>query len=192
MWQDYLHALLTAIGLSALSCGIGLAVLRIGERKLERRFDSVGIRDLIARRARCEQALEARRLARLEEIKALDAEVRDSVRRRHRLERQVNDSRAAANRTIRLIGEEVEGTPCFVATVVNRLVGSSTFQQKPHAYIDRSWSEPQTVEVWTRTVQDARSEIERRYPPAFGYMVVRLGELGGAGDPRQPASPPGR
>lgn len=178
MWNDYVQALLTALGLSGVSFLIGLAVVRIGERRIERQFGMVGIRDMMARRARLEQALEARKVERAAEIKAIDAEYRMVAQRRMLLERRIAEATAASHAVVRQIGEEAEGMPCFVAMVVNKQVGGVGFQQKPQAYIDRSWAEAQAIEVWCRSAAEARGEVERRYPPAFGYHITRLNEVG--------------
>ncbi|PWC34125.1 hypothetical protein [Azospirillum sp. TSO35-2] len=190
MWQDYTNALLTAFGLSGLGFGIGKLVIITGERAIERRHGSEGARDTIARRAKMETRFEARRTERAAELKQIDNSVEETLRRRKTLERQLEDQRRSGDRLVRLIGEEVKGCPCFVAMVVNKYVGTANFQQSQHALIGSSWSQPQTVEVWARSMPDARAEIERRYPPAFGYTVTRMQEfLAPESSSKPPAQP---
>lgn len=182
MWNDYVQALISALALSGLAFGAARAVVYFGERSIEQRHGSVGIRDMLVRRARMEQAFEARRDKRIKEIKGMEEELRMAMKRRQRLDRQWTDARNAGEQLIRQIGEEVEGAPCWVALVINRYVGTGNIPRGP-ILVDRSWAQPQIIEVWTRSVQDARAEIERRYPPSFGFHVQRLNEHGGSDDP---------
>lgn len=182
MWNDYVQALIFALALSGLAFGAARVVVHFGERSIERRHGSVGIRDTMTRRARMEQAFEARRDARVKEIKSFEADLRLAMKRRQRLDRQWTDARNSGEQLIRQIGEEVEGAPCWVAMVINRYVGTGNIPRAP-ILIDRSWAQPQIIEVWTRSLQDARTEIERRYPPSFGFHVQRLNEHSGADEP---------
>ncbi|MBP2301730.1 hypothetical protein [Azospirillum picis] len=188
MWQDYTNALITAFGLSGLAFGIGKIAVVLGERAIERRHGAEGVRNTIVRRAKMETRFESRRSERIAELKELDGAVEDVLRRRKMLEKQIEDSRQSGERLVRLIGEEVQGSPCYIVMVVNRYVGNGTFQQSQHALIDASWSQPQTVEVWARSMAEARAEIERRYPPAFGYAVTRMQEILSADTPVAKAS----
>ncbi|NYZ15932.1 hypothetical protein HL658_25610 [Azospirillum sp. RWY-5-1] len=182
MWNDYVQALIAALALSGLAYGAARAVVHFGERSIEQRHGLVGIRGMMTRRARMEQAFEARHAARAKEVKAFDAELREVVRRRQRLDRQWTDATNAGEQLIRQIGEEVEGAPCWVAHVINRYVGTGNVPRSP-ILIDRSWSQPQIIEVWVRSMQDARAEVERRYPPSFGFHVQRLNEHGSGDGP---------
>ncbi len=177
MWQDYGNALISAFGLAGLGFGIGKLVIVLGERAIERRHGSEGVRDVIARRAKMETKFESRRADRIRELKELDGTVEDVLRRRKVLERQIEDSRQSGERLVRLIGEEIQGSPCYVAMVVNKYVGTGAAQQSQHALVDPTWAQPQTIEVWARSMAEARTEIERRYPPAFGYAVTRMQEF---------------
>jgi hypothetical protein len=178
MWQSYALALIVAVALAGLSFGIAYGMVRFGERAIEKRQGVAGLGDMIARRARLEMGLAARRTARLAELQRLEDDLRMVTRRRSRLKREVKDVLTIGDHRVRLIGEETRGTPCFFAQVINKYVGTGN----QHALIDPTWSEPQTLEVWTRSVHDARREIENRYPPAFGFVIMRLTDV------RTPAS----
>jgi hypothetical protein len=178
MWTDYTSAIGLGLLLAMLAFIVARVSLVIGERSIERRAGKVGLRKMIVARAKMEQAFEARRNQRVEEIRKTDAEVKALFLRRQRLERALIDAKAASERLVRLIGEETEGTPCYVGKVINKYVGVGPAQQRGAIYVDRSWTQPQEMEVWVRTVNDARVEIERRYPPAFGFHLARLNELG--------------
>lgn len=185
MWQDYGQALFTALGLSGVAFGVAKLVVVIGERMIEKRRGTGGAREAIARRAKLETGLEARKGERAAELRTVEGEIQGLMRRRQALEQQAKDAQRAGDQIVRLVGEEAAGTPCYIAQVLNKYVGSAAYQQKQHAFIDSSWAQPQTVEVWARSMPEARAEIERRYPPAFGFVVVRLqdGVAPGLGEP---------
>ena len=188
MWHDYTQALITAFGLAGLGFGIGQLVVIFGERAIERRYGTSGVRDTIVRRAKMETRFESRRSDRVGELRELEGTVEDLMRRRKVLERQMKDSQQSGERLVRLIGEEVTGSPCYLAMVANKYVGTATFQQKEHAFIDSSWAQPQSIEVWAKSMAAAREEIERRYPPAFGYVITRMQDVGAAEAPVAKAS----
>jgi hypothetical protein len=188
MWQTYVQALFYALACSGMAFGIAKLVVIVGERMIEKRHGIVGVRDMLVRRARLEQGLEARRDQRRKEIKVADDEAREVLRRRSQLERQIADTLRGGERVIHLIGEEVKGTPCFHAQVLNIYVGSSAHQQ--NAFVDPRWAQPQSMEVWAASAQEARKAIEGRYPPAFGYKIIVLQEVGAF--PGERAAGPGK
>lgn len=182
MWNDYLQALFTALALSGMGFGIGKLVVFLGERSIEKRHGITGLREMIARRAKLESGLEARKTERTAELRTVDAEVESLMNRRRTLERKLRDAQRAGDEIVRLAGEEVTGLRCHVAMVTNKYVGAAGHQQQ-HAFLDSSWARPQTIEVWARNIQDARGEVERRYPPSFGYVITRMQDMGTAGEP---------
>lgn len=188
MWQTYVQALFVALACSGLAFVIAKLVVIAGERMIEKRHGTIGIRDMLVRRARLETGLEARRAQRRKEIKEADDEAREVLRRRGHLDRQISDILRGGEQIVHLIGEETKGTPCFHAQVLNKYVGTAAQQQ--NAFIDPRWAQPQNMEVWAASIGDARKVIEGRYPPAFGYKIVVLHEFGGL--PAQPAAGSGK
>ncbi|HEY0832661.1 MAG TPA: hypothetical protein VGE72_02025 [Azospirillum sp.] len=185
MWHSYVQAILMALALSGMGFGIAKVVVLVGERIIERRHGTVGLRDLLARRAKLEQGLDARRAERAAALKKADEEVRTVIARRQHLERQLRDALHSGDHVVRQVGDEVKGMPCFIAQVANKYVGTGVDQTREHAFIDRSWSQPQTIEVWTTSLPEARKDIERRYPPSLGYVVSRVQQVA-AGSPAEP------
>lgn len=176
MWQTYGQALFYALAFSGVAFGIAKLVVVLGERMIEQRHGSVGVRDMLVRRARLEQGLETRRTERRKEIRAVQDETSEVLHRRSQLDRQVADVLRGGERVVHLIGEEVKGMHCFHAQVLNKYVGTAA--QHQHAFIDAIWAQPQDMEIWAPTLADARKVIEARYPPAFGYKIVSLLEFG--------------
>ncbi|WP_211102240.1 hypothetical protein [Azospirillum brasilense] len=176
MWNDYGQALFLALALAGLGFGIGKAAALLGERAIERRLGTGRLQDTITRRAKLEAGFEARKTQRIDDLRKAERDIGDATRRRQTLERRLRDLQHRGDELRRLIGEEVAGTPCYIAQVANKYVGGGANQQAQHAFIDSGWARPQTVEVWARTMPVARAEIERRYPPAFGYVVLRIQE----------------
>lgn len=188
MWQVYLHALFFALASSGMAFVIAKLVIVIGERLIEKRHGTVGLRDMLVRRARLEQRFEARRDQRRKEIKEVESQTGEVARRRAVLNRQINDALHDRERISHLIGEEVKGTPCFHAQVLNKYVGSAA--QHRNAFIDPVWAQPQHLEIWAVSLAEARGLIEGRYPPSFGYRIVSLREIGA--QPAEPQVAPGR
>lgn len=149
-----------------------------GERAIERKYGRVGLKKMFVERAKMERDFESRRDKRMKEIGEIEAEIRGLFVERQRLERALNTAKAASERLVRLIGEEAEGVPCFVGKVINKYVGVGPAQMRGPHLVDRTWAQGQEMEVWTRNVAEARNEIERRFPPAFGFHITRLAELG--------------
>lgn len=172
------QALFVAFGLSGAAFGIGRLVVYLGEKSVEKRFGVVGVRSRLTACARLEAGLEQRRDELTKALRDADSRSSAALSRRKQLERRHADAVGSGEVLIRLIGEEIKDTPCFYAEVINKYVGKAGFEQRPQAHVDSSWASPQIMEVWARSAAEARSEIERRYPPAFGYHITRLLDIG--------------
>lgn len=172
------QALFVALGLSGAAFVIGRVVVYLGEKSLEKKFGVDGFRERFAACAKLEAQLDSRSAERAKALKDADNIASDAVKRRKQLERRMADAQSFGEAMVRIIGDEVKEAPCFYAEVVNRYVGQATFEQREHAYVDSSWAQPQIMEIWARSIAEARAEIERRYPPAFGYHISRLIDIG--------------
>lgn len=173
-----LQALSIGLGLSILAFIVGRVVLFMGEQSLDKKYGVKGVRQKLVACARLEGALEQRKNEHARRLKDADGQASDALRRKKQLERRIDDAVSAGEALVRLIGDEIKDAPCFYAEVNNKYVGTANFEQKQHAYIDPSWAQPQVIEVWARSAAEARAEIERRYPPAFGYNISRLLDIG--------------
>lgn len=172
------QALFVALGLSGAAFLIGRVVVYLGEKSLEKKFGVDGFRERLVACAKLETQLDARSAERAKALKEADNIASDAVKRRKQLERRMADAQSYGEALVRIIGDEVKDAPCFYAEVVNKYVGQATFEQREHAYVDSSWAQPQVMEIWARSIAEARAEIERRYPPAFGYQISRLIDIG--------------
>lgn len=172
------QALLVALALSGGAFLIGRVVVYLGEKSLEKKYGVGGVRERMVGCARLETALEQRRQEHVAALTEADNQATAAARRRKQIQRRYDDAVSAGEAPVRIIGEELKETPCFHAEVNNKYVASGTFEQKEHAYIDPAWAQPQVIEVWARSAAEARAEIERRYPPAFGYHISRLLDIG--------------
>lgn len=173
--SEFVKGLLVALLLSGAGFALARLVVFLGERSIERRYGVTGVRALVAERTTLEQRMEMRRAGREAELSDLDGEIRSIIRRKEKLDRRIGEVARYGQSIVRQIGEEVKGSPCYIAHVVNKYVGAD---KGPHAMIDSSWAKPQAVEVWAATIPEARRAIERRYPPTFGYVVTRIQLLG--------------
>lgn len=172
------QALFVALGLSGAAFLIGRVVVYLGEKTLEKKFGVDGFRERLVACAKLESQLDARSAERAKALKEADNIASDAVKKRKQIERRMADAQSYGEALVRIIGDEVKDAPCFYAEVVNRYVGQAAFEQREHAYVDSSWAQPQIMEIWARSIAEARAEIERRYPPAFGYHISRLIDIG--------------
>lgn len=142
------------------------------KQRLEREHSLQALRDTIVMRAQLERGFGERNKKRREIWRKKDIETKELFRGRIRVMEQISETNALGNRLLRLVGDEVNGKSCFQAMVFNKYVASGGGQR--HALIDRSWGTPQDVEVWAESLAAARMEVEKRYPPSFGYGITKL------------------
>jgi len=188
MWQDFGNALGLGLLLAVLAFAVARVSVVMGERAIERRHGRVGLKKMFIQRAKMERDFEVRRDKRMKEIAEVERDIRELFVERQRLERSLNAAKAASERLVRLIGEETEGTPCHIGKVINKYVGVGPAQMRGPYLVDRAWAQGQEMEVWTRNTAEARAEIERRFPPSFGFHITRLSELGVQDDQKAPTS----
>jgi hypothetical protein len=72
------------------------------------------------------------------------------------------------------IGSDLVGTRCYTFSVSNRYVTEYVSKGQKHPLLDDSWKSGQLVEVWSKSLMDARIVIADRYPATAGYVVEML------------------
>jgi len=115
----------------------------------------------------------------------LDRDIKELVRQSSIFDHATAIAMQITDHLTRLIGEEVAGRQRFLALVYNRTVSPGGGGKTT---IDAAWATAQEVEIWTTSVADARSEVEKRYPPSFGYVVSSLVAAGLGVTPDTPDS----
>jgi hypothetical protein len=95
-------------------------------------------------------------------------------RKRMALEQRLAIARQRASQPMRSIGPEGRARLKFVAQVINRQVQRAINENQAHASLDSSWGTPQAVEVWADNLQDARTEVQRAFPPHMGFHVMSV------------------
>ncbi len=174
MIASYIQAMMSALVLSVLAFGAGWAIASIGVQYVERRAGLDQIRDRVVRCSRLESALESRRDQRKQESRSTETTVNGLAKRKQLILRKLREIRTAGDRLVRVIGEESTDQQRFLAWIANRYVSPIGLTEKRHAFIDSSWSQPQQVEVWAKSLAEARNLVEKRYPPSFGYYTHDL------------------
>ena len=171
----FIECVLLSAFLAMVGYGLGWLVGVVISQFIEHNADLGGIRETIARRARIERGMEARLRDRRAEHAKLDREFKELVRKRLALEHAATESLEVADHIMRVVGDEVAGRQRFLALVFNKyLAGSGSGGGAHHSLIDPAWAVAQEIEVWSIGVAEARIELEKRYPPAFGYSVSSL------------------
>ncbi len=88
--------------------------------------------------------------------------------------KRLNKIRATRDQLVRQIGESVVGKNCYNFVVANRYVLSYIAKGQQHPLLDESWKSGQLVEVWAKSLMDARVTVVDRYPATLGYFVEKL------------------
>jgi hypothetical protein len=167
------EAILLAMFLSVLGFMFGRMIGGIVQRSMEEGANLTNLRDIVTRRAKLERALESRVRTRRAELRQMENRIKELVRQRLDLEAQLREALAIKDLVVRVVGEEIIGRPRYSALVFNKYVASGAISGS-HALIDSSWGIPQAIDVWAPGMGEARAELEKRYPPSFGYVVSRL------------------
>ncbi|MBI1205961.1 MAG: hypothetical protein GC191_01595 [Azospirillum sp.] len=177
MNAQYIEGFLFAGLLSLLAFLIGQFIVGAIERTVEKQGRIDQLRATLVRRAKFETALEARRNRLSREIREGETEIRNLTRRKQALERRIGETRNAVDQPVRSIGEEIMGNSCFVAVVTNKY--AVDLKNNPDARpgpIDRSWADPQIIEIWSADLAGAKAVLEKRYPLSQGFLVTRIGQ----------------
>ena len=94
------------------------------------------------------------------------------------LTKKLNKLRVSRDQLVRQIGENTVGTNCYNFLVANRYVLSYVAKGQQHPLLDESWKNGQLVEVWSKSLMDARIAVVERYPATFGFFVEKLAVKG--------------
>ena len=97
---------------------------------------------------------------------------------RAKLNKKLNKLKSANDQLVRQIGESTVGSNCYSFLVANRYVLQYVAKGQQHPLLDDSWKNGQLVEVWSKTLMDARIAVVERYPATFGYFVEKLAVKG--------------
>ncbi len=163
---------LEAILLAAFFSGAGYVFGRLFgvviQFMIEREADMPAIRASITKRSSLERNLENRVRDRRKEMAGLDRSITELVRKKNGLQQDAAALAATPDRILRQVGEELAGATRFLALVYNK------YAEGGKGAVDNSWTVPQEIEVWTVGLSEARVELEKRYPPSFGYVISSL------------------
>ncbi len=88
--------------------------------------------------------------------------------------KRLNKLRSAKDQLVRQIGENTTGSHRYNFVVANRYVLSYVAKGQQHPLLDESWKHGQLVEVWAKSLMDARITVVDRYPATLGYFVEKL------------------
>ena len=97
---------------------------------------------------------------------------------RAKLTKKFNKAKTARDQLVRQIGENTTGTNCYNFLVANRYVLQYAAKAQQHPLLDESWKNGQLVEVWSKSLMDARIAVVDRYPATFGFFVEKLAVKG--------------
>ena len=166
----FIEAICVAFFLSLIGYGGGRLLGTVLASMMRKKPANQLLRETIERRSTLERNLAARIGERRKAFAELDRSFRQQVARRQQLDAARIELEQCPDRIVRTVGQEVKGTELFLALVLNKYVRS----EGGKAAVDPAWAVPQQVEVWAKSIADARGEVDRRYPEAQGYKVTSL------------------
>ena len=137
-----------------------------------------GLREAIERRAVFLPRFKRRRENLLQLIDQRNEGVNALQTQRVKLTKQLNKVKSAENQLVRQINENTVGTNCYQFLVANRYVLQHVSKGQQHPLLDESWKGGQVVEVWSKSLIDARIAVVDRYPATFGFFVEKLAVKG--------------
>ena len=115
----------------------------------------------------------AHRIGELRRAMALvDRDLKVLGGQRQRVEAELSHAESCPDRIVRVVGQEVKGNRLHVALVINKYAKSGGGK----ALTDPAWATAQEIEVWAKTLAEARSELDRTYPESQGFKVTNLVE----------------
>ena len=136
------------------------------------------IREAIERRAVFLPRFKRRREQLLQAVDQRNEGVNALQTQRAKLTKQLNKIKGAENQLVRQINENTIGTNCYQFLVANRYVLQYVAKGQQHPLLDESWKGGQVVEVWAKSLIDARIAVVERYPATFGFFVEKLAVKG--------------
>ena len=171
MLQRFLEGILLCAGFSAGGFVLAKIIGFVAVQFVETNDAGAGAtRALVARRSDFERKLASRIGSRRKQMAQLDYDVREAVDARSRLEQEIALLRDRPDHLLRVLGKEIEGHEPYLALVVNKHAASG------HLTIDTSWAHAQEVTVWAKSINDARADLEHRYPESMGFKITSLQE----------------
>ena len=166
----FIEAICVAGFLAAIGYGGGRLLGAVLASMMRKKPANLSLRDTIERRSILERNLAARIGERRKALAELDRSFRQLVSRRQQADAARTEAEACPDRIVRTVGQEVKGTELFLALVVNKYVRA----EGGKAAVDPAWALPQQIEVWAKSLADARGELDRRYPESQGYKVTSM------------------
>ena len=70
-----------------------------------------------------------------------------------------------------------EGREVFEVTVYNRKVREMVKRNESHWCFDDQWAQEHVQGVTAFNAEEARQEIERRYPPDEGFVIEKIASV---------------
>lgn len=172
----FFEAISVAGFLAALGYGGGRLAGSLLVGMIRKKPDTRRLEETIDRLSGLERDL-ANRVGERRKAKAeLDRKIKHLTQRRSQLDQLKAAAEDHPERVLRSIGQEVKGAQAFLALVLNKYVKAGGTSQSA---IDPAWATAQEVEVWAKSLAEARGELDRRYPDSQGFKITSLIEQAG-------------
>ena len=172
MLVRFIEAVLLCAFFSASAYSVARLIGSLGASMTEKSGCLEAVRLQIARRSGLERSLAQRVGERRKAMAHLDREIKELTRTRSQLEQAAAEALETPDQIMRVVGHEINGMLPYLGLVLNKYVkaeGGTTS-------IDPAWAYAQEIQVWAKSLGEARGELERRYPESQGYKITSMAD----------------
>ena len=153
----------------AYGCGRLIGALLVG--MMRKKADTAGLQAIIDRRSELERRFAARVGDLRKTMVEHDRKFKQLVQRRLQADQAKAEFAASPDRPLRSLGNEVKGAQLYLALVVNKYAKAGS-----KSTVDPDWATAQEMEVWAKSLVEARGELDRRSPESQGFKITSLVE----------------
>ena len=149
---------------------LSLAFAKIAENsgRVRRYIEEIKVRAALIPR------LKKRREHLLKIVEQRNDEASTLGNRRNGLTGRLRKIRGTSDYFVREIGANTEGTRLFTFSVSNRYVTDYVAKNQKHPLLDDSWKSGQIVDVWSKSIMDARVVVAEKYSASLGYVIENI------------------
>jgi len=149
---------------------LSLAVAKIAENSRQSRQYI----EALKRRAALIPGFKKRRERLLQVVEVQNDRAANLGNRRGSLSKRLRKINATTDYFVREVGCSVEGAKCYTFAVSNRYVNDYVAKGQKHTLLDESWKSGQIVDVWSKSLVEARVVVAEKYSASLGYVVENI------------------
>ena len=172
MLERFIEAVLLCAFFSAVASMAARLIGTFGASITEKSGNLEVVRTQIARRSGLERDFSGRVGERRRIMASLDREIKELGRKRIQLDQAAAEALETPDRIMRVVGHEISSMQPYLGLVLNKYVKA----EGGASGIDPAWAYAQEIQVWAKSLGEARGELERRYPESQGYKITSMAD----------------